>query len=118
MADSPLRFATLGQPSNLAPVPIAATFSIGSGVVTITFDGTLLGGTSASANWFIRRAGRRRTFVPDPSVFGSAVLGPTTISLLNAGPAVVSYLASPPDLFDLFGRPILAFADFPLTDIA
>lgn len=103
------------------PVPIAATFSIATRLLTVTFDRQLQPGPSAIGNWpnWADLGGgniaRYLNTVPFTAA-GDTVSGTTTFIAFDPGHAqVVNYNATPPDVLSTFGIPAAPFADFPLV---
>lgn len=106
------------------PVPIAATLTIGTRTLTVTFDRPLQPGVSAPGNWTGRGlfifTGRASFDAAVPlTIAGSTVSGVVRELVLPVPPPgdAVNYAAAPPDVRSLAGVPAVAFADFPLTSI-
>ncbi len=118
MAVFPPRFALTTLSSEpAAPVPIGAAVSAASKLVTVTFDQTLVPGTSAVINWFARAdlGMGARTLSPSapPVIAGSTVSWVGVDTPTIPGPAIVSYVGIPPDVVGLVGGvPAAPFAGF------
>lgn len=84
--------------------------------IEITFDKPLRPGVLNVPNWSGRQADR--VWVPEtpPTALGSVVSFRTTPGIIQPGPDVVSYAASPPDVVSTPGLvPAAAFTNYPVT---
>ena len=110
------------MPSLDPPLPIAATISLATDVLSVTFDQPLQPGPSNENNWdgvcdFIVGIRDFDVFVP-LTIVGSTVTGVVVAQLAPVPPpSVVNYSAVAPDVKGLTGVPVAPFADFPLTAI-
>jgi len=103
------------------PVPTAAVLALATGTIVVTFSSALQAGVISAGNWSGvafdgAKTNERNTLAP-VTVAGSSVTYGSVNGALVAGPDRISYAAAPADLLDSHGRPIAAFADFPLTVI-
>ncbi len=109
-------------PPGTAPVPVAATASIATSLVTVTFDQALAPGGLVAGNW-TGTANFTLGFqdlIPLGAVTaaGSAVTWTSQTVGPGIAPDRVSYAAGPPDVVGLVGGvPATPFVDFPLTVI-
>jgi hypothetical protein len=96
------------------PVPTAATFNTGTGILQVQFDQQLDPRTLDAANWFCWKS--LNAF---EGVSGSASGNTATIQMTNAGlaarPAVCSYRPPPYDVLGLDYSTAAGFEDFPMT---
>lgn len=114
MVGSPHPFGALSSLSSDPPVPTAAQWDTFSETGSVTFDQALQPGVLDTANWRFRVANNIRPVV-------SAIAAGAVISFVTSGfspslgPTGVSYDPPPFDVLNLFGRPTVAFTDFPLV---
>lgn len=104
-----------------APVPVSATLSDSTLLITVTFDGPLTPGALSPFNW-IGECNPLGPFVilnaaTPPIAAGSAVTWTAFAAGGGTPPCRVSYNATPPDLLGLSGAPVAAFANFPMTRV-
>ena len=103
-------------------MPVAATLSIATSMLIVTFDQPLVPGVSAVLNWTGRAdvGAGAKFFVPagPQGIAGSTVSGPVVLGGPTIGFDAISYLATIPDVIGLVGGlPAAAFSLFPLTVI-
>ncbi len=98
------------------PLPLNATLSLGTGVLTVQFDRLLQPGLLNSANWTTDglNAGIR-TGAPPTTAAGDTVTSATTAPFPSIGPDVVHYTPPPFDVTSKFAIPAAPFANFALT---
>lgn len=101
------------------PLPIGATFSSGTNLLTVTFDRTLTGAPISGANWTGRYSGQLYSGPVGPGMVaaGNRVLGTMAPGIVNPGADVTHFNPPPFDVLSSFGIPAAAFADFPTVVI-
>jgi hypothetical protein len=104
------------------PLPIGATFSVGTLVLTVTFNKRLAAGTSAANNWTLLLGnGPAAQYVnPAPAIINGTTVT-ATMALGGAAPPdldTCEYRAIPADVLGYrTGLPVAAFTDFPYVKI-
>lgn len=119
MGDSPVPFAASGLAANPPIVlPQSATYTPGSGGVVVRFDGDLLAQapwTPGAGNyrWCGGDFGRYHAILA--TVSGARELTLTPLVESNSLPrGTITYDGLDAKLLDSYGRPIIAFVDFPM----
>lgn len=107
-------FAALGLGLDSPPLPLSATFNLGSLAWSCTFDQPLQAGALDFANWSLRASGDAYT-ATSAAAAGSVVSGIATIATPAPAADDITFAPPPFDVLSLAGLPAIAFADFPLV---
>lgn len=99
-----------------APVPLQATFTLATKILTVDFDKLLVGQPTAASNWFAWDGIFRYQNIPG---LGFALLRRVTVHLPaimpDFGAIRCTYLGAIPDVIGRNGLPVAPFIGFPLT---
>jgi len=103
------------------PVPLAATYSVGTNLLTVTFNLPLQPGFSAVHNWWHTTINGPPSVQRNnaPAIIAGNTVAATMVNFMGAGPpsGTCRYAPPPFDVLNLPGNPAAAFDGFPTVNV-